>query len=51
MNAWQQQSADDVAVPDKLRTLTAYTSADVYDIIEDCAIGMASLLGKLKGCT
>jgi len=31
-------AAQEVAALDKLRTLTAYVSVDVYDIIEDCYV-------------
>ena len=39
--------AQDADVPDKLRMLFAYISADVYEMIEDCA-DYATALSKLK---
>jgi len=39
--------AQDADIPDKLRMLFAYTSADVYELIEDCA-DYETALSKLK---
>ena len=41
-------TAQEVAAPDKLRALTAYVSADVYDIIEDCTM-YDTAIAKLNG--